>query len=46
MEMLIAGNDEFLAACLDPGLQRILLTDAPAVGRLMRITYRVSIAPF
>ena len=31
MEMLIAGNDEFLAACLDPGLQRILLTDAPAV---------------
>ena len=31
MEMLIAGNDEFLAVCLDPGLQRILLTDAPAV---------------
>lgn len=31
MEMLIAGNDEFLAACLDPGLQRIVLTDAPAV---------------
>lgn len=31
MEMLIAGNDAFLAACLDPGLQRILLTDAPAV---------------
>ncbi len=31
MEMLIAGNDEFLAACLDPGLQRILLIDAPAV---------------
>jgi AcrR family transcriptional regulator len=31
MEMLIVGNDAFLAACLDPGLQRILLTDAPAV---------------
>jgi len=31
MEMLIAGNNEFLAACLDPGLQRILLTDGPAV---------------
>ena len=31
MDMLIAGNDEFLAACLDPGLQRILLIDGPAV---------------
>ena len=31
MGMLIAGNNEFLAACLDPGSQRILLTDAPAV---------------
>ncbi|WP_321495481.1 TetR/AcrR family transcriptional regulator [uncultured Desulfobacter sp.] len=31
MEMLIAGNNEFLAACLDPGLQRILLTEGPAV---------------
>ncbi len=31
MEMLIAGNDAFLAACLEPGLQRILLIDAPAV---------------
>lgn len=31
MEMLIAGNNEFLATCLDPGLQRILLTDGPAV---------------
>ena len=27
MEILIAGNNEFLAACLDPGLQRILLTE-------------------
>lgn len=31
MEKLIAGNNEFLAACLDPGLQRILLTEGPAV---------------
>ena len=31
VEMLIAGNDEFLAACLDPGVRRILLIDAPAV---------------
>ena len=29
--MLIAGNDEFLAACVDPGVRRIVLTDAPAV---------------
>ena len=29
--MLIAGNDEFLAACLAPGVRRIVLTDAPAV---------------
>lgn len=28
---LIAGNDEFLAACVDPGVRRILLEDAPAV---------------
>lgn len=31
VEMLIAGNDAFLAACLDPGVRRIVLTDAPAV---------------
>ncbi|MCB2192811.1 MAG: TetR/AcrR family transcriptional regulator [Deltaproteobacteria bacterium] len=31
MAMLIAGNDQFLAACLDPGARRILLRDAPAV---------------
>ena len=31
VRMLIAGNNEFLAACLDPGARRILLTDAPAV---------------
>ncbi|BEQ13055.1 TetR/AcrR family transcriptional regulator [Desulfoferula mesophila] len=30
LEMLIAGNDEFLAACLEPGVRRILLIDAPA----------------
>lgn len=31
MDRLIAGNDEFLAACLDPGLQQILLIDGPAI---------------
>lgn len=31
VEMLIVGNGEFLAACLDPGARRILLTEAPAV---------------
>lgn len=31
VDMLIAGNDEFLAACLEPDVRRILLTDAPAV---------------
>lgn len=31
VEMLIAGNSEFLAACLDPGIRRILLMDAPSV---------------
>lgn len=31
VEMLIAGNNEFLAACLDPGIRRILLMDAPSV---------------
>ncbi len=31
MDMLIAGNNAFLEACLDPGRQRILLIDGPAV---------------
>lgn len=31
LDQLIAGNDEFLAACLDPAARRILLVDAPAV---------------
>ncbi|MFH2125828.1 MAG: TetR/AcrR family transcriptional regulator [Pseudomonadota bacterium] len=31
VDMLIAGNNEFLAACLEPGVRRILLLDAPAV---------------
>jgi AcrR family transcriptional regulator len=31
VEVLITGNNEFLAACLDPDVRRILLTDAPAV---------------
>lgn len=31
IEKLIAGNNAFLDACLDPGARRILLADAPAV---------------
>lgn len=31
MVMLIPGNNEFLAACLDPVARRVLLTDAPSV---------------